>query len=169
MRKSVLKRKTVTLTLAIMLLTFSLAEPAFAQATTFTTNVFEPFAEIVENPCANGGAGEDVLITGIRHIQMHETLNGNRRNFKFHIQRQRVMSLGLTTGDVYRGATLVQSDENFPLPDGTGASSSHIVNHFILIGPGPGNNLRFRVTFHLTVNANGEFTSFVDKLSIVCN
>ena len=40
------------------------------------------------------------------------------------------------------------------------------INNFRIIGQDPDNNYLVHETFHVTVNANGELTAFVDNFSI---
>jgi hypothetical protein len=42
------------------------------------------------------------------------------------------------------------------------------VNNFRIIGQGPGNNFLVHEVFHITFNANGSITAFVDKFSVDC-
>lgn len=167
MRRFLFKRKALSLTLAAMLLTFSLPGAAFSQAITFTTNQFVPFAQLAVVPCANGGAGDVLLVSGILHIQSHVTINNNRVNLKDHFQPQGATGLGLITGDVYRAVGVTQFHDTFPLVNG--AATSSFVNNFRMIGPGPNNNLQVHQNIHTTVNANGEVTSVVVNDRVVCN
>lgn len=168
MRKPLFKRNAVHLTLAMILLTCSVAEAAYAQATTSTTQTFLPFTEVIRNTCANGGAGEDVLISGIFHIQQHSTTNGNRISQHAHLQAQGVKGVGLTTGHVYRRITVLRITENLPLPNEAGAEMFTVIDNFLLVGPGPDNDVRARQIRHLTINANGEITSTTSNISILC-
>ena len=163
------KRKSLYLTFAVMLLTFSLPRVTFSQASTSTIREFVPFAFLTVVPCANGGAGEEVLISGVSHILDHMTTNENRFLQKFLGQQQRMTGLGLTTGDMYHGTIIGQFTHSTQL--------SNVVNHFVLTfisnvtlnGPGPDNNFHVRFNRHLTFNANGEITSVVDNFTVDCN
>lgn len=44
----------------------------------------------------------------------------------------------------------------------------HLINHFRMVGQGPGNNYEVHENSHVTVNANGDFTASHDNLSITC-
>ena len=166
MRKSLFKRKIITLTLAIMLLIFSFGGSAFSQAIAITTNDFVPFALAALIPCANGGAGEIVVIEGTLHIQQHITINDNRANLKIHAQPQQASGLGLTTGDTYQGTGVTQEQDSIPLTNG--AFEFTFVNNFKLIGQGPDNNLLVHQNVHVTVDANGFVTTVVDNTSVEC-
>src|SRR5215467_3765370 len=43
-----------------------------------------------------------------------------------------------------------------------------LVNNFRIIGQGTGNNFLVHETFHITVNADGTMTAFVDNFSVDC-
>lgn len=166
MRTFLFNRKTLSLTLMITLLILSLAGVAFSQALAVTSNQFVPFAQAVLVPCANGGAGEIVLVEGTLHIQSHTTINGNRVSLKIHFQPQGASGVGLVTGDVYNATGVTQEHDAIPLTGG--AFEFTFVNNFRLIGQGPGNNLQVHQTVHVTVDANGFVTSTVDNTSVEC-
>jgi hypothetical protein len=167
MRKTLLKRKVITLTLSIMLLIFCFGGAAFSQALAITINDFVPFAQAVLVPCANGGAGEIVLIEGTLHIQQHVTINDNRANIKIHTQPQGASGVGLVTGDSYQGTGVTQEQDSIPITNG--AFEFSFVNNFRLIGQGTDNNLQVHQNVHVTVDANGVVTTVVDNLSVDCN
>ena len=167
MRKFLFRRRTLSLVLAISLLALTLAGPAFAQAIAITTNDFVPFAQVNFVPCANGGAGELVLLQGTLHIQQHITINGNRATIKSHFQPQGADGVGLTTNDSYNAVGVTQEVDTLALTGG--ASEFTFINNFRLIGQGPDNNLQVHQTVHVTINANGVVTTVVDNTSIECH
>ena len=140
--------------------------PSFARATTFTDNVKFPVNIGVFIPCAAGGAGEVVFLSGNLHSLIHSTVNDNNFKIKIHNQPQGISGTGLTTGDKYQGTGVTQ--ETFGGSFVNGQFSDTFVNNFRIIGQGPGNNLLIHQTFHFTLNANGELTAFVDNLSVEC-
>jgi hypothetical protein len=166
MKKFLFSRRTLSLTLAIALVALTVAGPAFAQALAITTNDFVPFAQINFVPCANGGAGELVLIQGTLHIQQHITINNNRATIKAHFQPQGAGGTGLTTGDTYNATGVTQEVDTIALTGG--ATEFTFINNFRLIGQGPDNNLLVHQTIHTTINANGTVTSVVDNTSVEC-
>ncbi len=166
MKKFLFKRKSITCMLAISLLIVSLAGAALAQALTITTNDFVPFALVAFVPCANGGAGELVLVQGTLHIQDHITINDNRVNLKVHFQPQGAGGTGLTTGDSYNATGVTQEQDSLPLSGG--AAEFTFINNFRIIGQGPNNNFLVHQTVHQTVNANGDVTSTVVNQSVEC-
>jgi len=166
MRKFLFKRKSITFTLALMLLIVSLAGAALAQALTITTNDFVPFAQVAFVPCANGGAGEPVLISGTLHIQQHITINDNRVSLKIHFQPQGAGGTGLVTGDTYNATGVTQEHDSLPLING--AAEFTFINNFRIIGQGPDNNFLVHQTVHQTINANGDVTTTIVDTSVEC-
>lgn len=137
-----------------------------AAADVTTTNFIFPVEIETFVPCANGGVGEIVALSGDLHDLFHLTINGNRFKVKVHTQPQGIRGVGLTTGDRYRGTGVTQ--ETFGGSLVNGQASSTFVNNFRVIGQGPGNNLMIHELLHLTINAQGELTAAVDYLSTTC-
>ncbi len=154
----------IALAVALGLIGVSGAAPALAKATTFIDNVQVPVNIPVFIPCASGGAGEIVDLSGTFHVLFHATIDdSDGYHSKFHVQPQGVSGTGLTTGDKYQGTGVIQDAIN----DKVGSESTFVSN-FKIIGQGSGNNLLVHENFHVTVNANGEVTAFVDDFSVEC-
>ena len=107
-------------------------------------------------PCAAGGAGEAVTLSGPLHVLVHLTAStsGNYQ-VRTQFQPQGISGRGAVTGDLYRatGGTATHEHANGPLPIVYTA-----VNQFQVVGPGSGNNFRVRETVHVTINAGGRYT-----------
>jgi hypothetical protein len=158
-------RKPVTsLLIALAMMLASGVAWVEARATVFTDNVRVPFETIVFVPCAAGGIGEEVYLSGSLHLLFRTTFD-NRGGFhsKFHAQPQGLSGIGLTTGDKYQGTGVTQDNFN-----GRVGSTYTFVNNFWIIGQGSGNNLQIHENLHITVNANGEVTVFVDNFRVEC-
>ena len=166
MKKFLFSRKTINSLLALTVLTLTLSGVALSQALAITVNQFVPFALLAFVPCANGGAGELVLVQGTLHLQDHITINGNRAAIKTHAQPQGATGVGLTTGDIYNAVGVTQEEDSAPLIGG--AAEFTFVNNFRIIGQGTDNNLQVHQTLHLTVNANGDLTTIVTNQIIEC-
>src|SRR5919201_1199211 len=74
-----------------------------------------------------------------------------------------VTGVGETTGVKYQGTGETRFDLNadvvaFPLV-------VTFVNNFKIIGQGPNNNLLVHENFHVTINADGTLTAFLDNFS----
>ena len=138
---------------------------ALFSATTTTSNIRIPISDAGDVPCADGGAGEVVLLTGTLHILSHTTTdNRGGLHIKMHFQPQGIIGVGQSTGDTYRANGVSQWTTNvlgLPFTD-------TFVNNFLMIGPGRDNNLMVHEILHVTINANGEVTVVVDNSWVEC-
>jgi hypothetical protein len=133
-------------------------------ATTLTESSVFPIDLVFFVPCANGGAGEDVALSGSLHDLFHVTTDGSGGvHVKSHDNPQGVLGTGLTTGQKYQGTGVTQNQFNLKVGE-----QSTAINNFRIIGAGPGNNALVHDNFHVTVNANGVVTSFHDHFSVEC-
>ena len=118
-------------------------------------------------PCAAGGAGEIVDLSGPLHTLITFTINGNNVSGTAHFQPQGLSGTGETTGDKYQ-ATGVTKDTSFKVSFQNGQAQQTFVNNFRIIGTGPGNNFLVHEVAHITFNADGTLTVFHDSFSIDC-
>ena len=130
------------------------------------TNTSFPVNISVLIPCAAGGAGEVVTLTGNLHVLMSLTVNANNISFDSHFQPEGISGTGSVTGDKYQGTGITRFNFNagvtgFPF-------NTTMVNNFRIIGQGTGNNFLVHETFHITVNADGTMTASVDNFSVDC-
>ncbi len=137
-----------------------------ARAVVFTENLSIPIELFVFVPCADGGAGEDVVLSGFLHILVHQTINDNRFRVKLHFQPQGISGSGVSTGDKYQATGVTQ--ETFGGSFVNGQFTTTFINNFRIIGQGRGNNFLVHQNAHVTFNANGEITAEVDNFSVVC-
>jgi hypothetical protein len=116
-------------------------------------------------PCANGGVGEDVSLSGNFHDVIHFTLDGiGGAHVLVEHTPQGVTGTGLTTGTKYQGVgAFIQDQSNVKV----GEEHTSVANQRI-IGQGPGNNLTLHTDFHITVSPTGAVTSFHDNVRIDC-
>lgn len=117
-------------------------------------------------PCAAGGAGEVVDLSGPLHVLFTFTINGNNVSGIFHFQPQGISGTGETTRDKYQGTGVTQQSFKTSLQNGQANFTS--VNNFRIIGQGPGNNYLVHENMHVTINANGTLTVFHDNFSVAC-
>ena len=61
----------------------------------------EPYASTLFIPCANGGAGEEVSLTGTVKIVRQETYNNQRFTSTLHVHTEGITGVGLSTGDTF--------------------------------------------------------------------
>lgn len=142
------------------------ARPSFA-ATESTVNQVFPLDIYLWIPCADGGIGEYVHLTGELHDQIHYTQVPNGAyTFRWHDNPQGVSGIGLTTGLKYQGAGAEHARTNagYAKP----REEVTIINNFRIIGPGPGNDYLVHDNYHATFNANGEPTGGHDNFRADC-
>ena len=118
-------------------------------------------------PCAAGGAGELVDLSGPLHTLITFTINGNNVSGTAHFQPQGLSGTGETTGDKYQ-ATGVTKASSFKGSFQNGQFTQTYVNNFRIIGSGSGNNFLVHEVLHVTFNANGTVSVFHDNFSIDC-
>ena len=156
--------KLVVLTVEAILIAVLVVSPAFAAAMTFRVNIREPIDILVFVPCASGGAGEYVQLSGTLHVLLVTTLNGSGGfHSKYHFQPQGITGYGEITGAKYQGTGVTQGTFN-----GRVGFEATDINNFRIIGQGPGNNFMIHSTFHLTVKPDGTVTAYVDNFSVIC-
>jgi hypothetical protein len=116
-------------------------------------------------PCANGGVGEDVSLSGDIHVVFHVTLDGSGGAHVDEIHNpQGVKGTGLITGATYQGVGGSPLDAS-NVRVGEEHSS---VRNMLIIGQGPGNNFMLHENFHITVLADGTVTSVHDNFTSEC-
>lgn len=141
------------------------------------TMITPAFAAVQENdttdinltvfvPCAAGGAGELVDLSGPLHTLVSATVNNNKASGYFHFQPQGITGTGETTGLKYQAVGLTQQSFSGSLQNGQLALT--FVNNFYIIGQGPGNNFQVHETLHITINADGSVTVSHDNFSATC-
>lgn len=131
----------------------------------FTASATIPTDVGVFVPCAIAGQGEFVQLSGTLHVLSHftESAAGGFRVMT-EINPQGISGSGTTSGDRYQGTGMTRSSfDAGPLP-----ITETFVNNFRIIGDGTGNNLLVHSTFHITVNAAGVLTAFVDGFRSEC-
>ena len=154
-------RMTTFVGIAILLATLAAPVQAAVQVNDSTEIILLVFV-----PCADGGAGELVELTGPLHTLITLTINGNHVSGFTHFQPQGLSGTGQTTGDKYQATGVTQ--DHFSGSFTNGQFNETFVNNFRIIGQGPGNNFLVHENVHITVNANGVVTVLHDNFSIEC-
>ncbi len=131
-----------------------------------TSNVIIPLVETIDIPCANDGAGETVDLTGNLHLLVITNIsNTGNVTVKTQYNPQGVIGVGRTTGDIYRGTGVTETFKTF---GGTYPIVFTDINNFRIIGKGAGANYSIHYDIHMTINANGTATAYVDNFSENC-
>jgi hypothetical protein len=110
--------------------------------------------------------GEAIHLSGtlLAQFTFTDTPSGNVE-IGFHFNPQGITGVGLTSGATYHatGETLGTTTIN-----AKGGISDTFVNNFKIIGAGTAQNFLETDVIHLTVNANGDVTTTVEKSTIRC-
>jgi len=115
-------------------------------------------------PCANGGTGEIVNVSGTFMMLFHTTSDATGGTHIKTIEvQQRVAGVGETTGDRYV-STFVNL---FNYNDSSALTSTQQVV-FRITGPGPGNDALIRIVNHSTINPDGTITVAFDTITVEC-
>ncbi|HZG51130.1 MAG TPA: hypothetical protein VEZ40_03245 [Pyrinomonadaceae bacterium] len=136
---------------------------ARAQATTVTSNASFPFADTAVS-CDN----ETVNISGKMHLMAHVTTDARSgRHIVLQINTASVKGVGASSGSEYvSGAT---NHDSINDPDTTGGQTEYTTTtKFLLVGKGRLPDMFVKTTMHVTVNANGEVTAQVTKVTAEC-
>src|SRR2546428_4157400 len=108
-----MKRLTVTFVVLILAVA-ALIVPVTARAAVIE-NIAMPITVSVFVPCANGGIGEVVTLTGDLHVLIHETVDSNGGfHLDLHFQPQGVSGIGAPSGDKYQGTGETSFRVNLP-------------------------------------------------------
>ena len=73
-------------------------------ASTRTSTVAVPFEYTVFVPCANGGVGEDVLLTGKTNLVYQMTWTDHDFTLVYHDNDHQVKGVGLSSGQTFTGS-----------------------------------------------------------------
>ena len=149
--------------LSLIMLVLVVAPVLVAASAPKTTVLDIPINRSVFVSCAHGGAGDTIAVTGTLHTVSTVVDSGSGKT----LVRESFNPMGATgigqSGDVYRGAGSTSTLE-MTLASGT---QTTMVNNFLMIGPGPGNNLLIHTLTHVT-NEGGEIRASIDNISIEC-
>jgi hypothetical protein len=142
----------------VALVTANLAQAAVS------SNVSVPLATSTFVPCANGGAGEVVTLTGSLHILATATFDaagGVHGTLLFNPQG--VSGVGSVSGARYRG-----TGETVSTFSGNVGAASTLVNNFRIIGAAGAGSLQVHENVTVVVNANGTLSTSIDHVSVTC-
>ena len=166
-------KKTITLSLFLLvqgLMILVGPSATMAQATTFTESRNVPFPFVLsplEFPCLE----EEIVAEGTLHEVRHITLDdsgGRHVRTLFNTQVPRFIAVGFPSGTEY----LVFGPSHFGFNDDdfvTPPRERTVFDVIHVIGRGGATDLRVRVMFHITTNAQGEVTALVDVESVKCH
>lgn len=139
-------------------------------ATHFRDSFTIPVDELFDAPCANGGAGEFIRITGTNMIWIKETITprGNRI-LRTHLQPD-IAGVGETSGEVYRAGRSPGQIMEIEQGDGLPFIITFLPQPIVLIGDGASAaTILIYTRFQLVINNNGVPTVFLVDFSATCH
>jgi hypothetical protein len=117
-------------------------------------------------PCANGGAGEDVAVSGNVHFRVQLTILENKASGMVFANVQGGTGVGLVSGDEYRWTGTAKDNVHQSFESNRFELTSVLNRH--LVGQGGASNLVITAIFHVTVNANGDLAVTFGKATVHC-
>ena len=135
------------------------------QAKPTTFNNFTPFESSGTPLCG----GEEVAFSGTIHTVGHMTQGPDGR-FQItvdHLNFQRTTATGLVSGTKY----VINEADNTVVNERYTSPNTLVIQSIVngqLIGQGTATNTVIHLTFHLTINANGQETASVENVNTQC-
>lgn len=124
-----------------------------------------PFEETLFVPCANDGAGEDVIITGTTHFVYQMVWNDNGFHLVYHDNSQGISGTGLISGEKFSGSDGTQGTVSASWVDNkwTGTTIEQMKIN--------GNKTRYTVRYkhHLVVTPDGKVTVSSNEKTVDCS
>ena len=147
-----------------------IGEDALAKSTVLNQiSEIVPVALTVFVPCANGGAGEDVAITGTGQLDITESLDGNGGyHYRYSFAPLAVSGVGQASGDQYNSVGGKERQVVHVGPAGFPVQVNFTANFNFL---GQETNFKMKLHLHFSYNANGVLASdfYTDSETIICN
>jgi hypothetical protein len=138
----------------------------FAQAVHYKDAYRSPFDWTGFNPCA----GEECRITGTYVMHIFENISASGKyQFSIHARVEDGAYLGLSSGKVLKMNNVELYRENFELPYPTFPLIIQYTGNSVFIGKGSEANYSWKTMWHVTVNANGELTAYIDRDEWSCH
>jgi hypothetical protein len=152
--------------LVIVLLAVT-AVPTLAGAVPVVTNQVVPFSRSIQVPCANGGAGENVVFSGEGHeviVQVPNEAGGTTSIVHYNLMG--ITGVGETTRTRYHMQGASQALET---SQAVGADTLSFTYNLRLVAAGPGNDLSTHVLMQFRIKPDGTTVVLMDITEITCN
>src|SRR5438105_15898847 len=139
--------------------------PALATASVTTMNSTVPFSATFFLPCAAGGTGESVDMSGTFHLLRQTVINTTGgTTLRGTANPQDVTGVGETTGASYRYTGVEVSNNH----GSVGGALTYILG-FDIVGHGGATTFRVHMNTHVTIDANGTVTASVANVFSTCS
>ena len=155
------KEKTNTQTQASAQLSPSIS----AQASTRTSTVAVPYDWTVYVPCANGGAGEYIHITGSTNFVYTISWTDQGFTYGYHANTYKIEGVGLTSGTTFVGSGFTEGQVKGSWVNDQWIST--MVDQLKLVGPG--GSFIVRNSYHVTESPDGTLETKLVDHDVSCN
>jgi hypothetical protein len=134
------------------------------QASTRTSLVAVPFINNVYVPCANGGAGENVALSGETNFVYQLSWNEQGFNLSYHFNHHGVTGVGLSTGETFVGSGGNQTVASGSFVDGKFESIS--TQQMRVTGQNTSFAMNYK--YHITVTPDGNVAVQIIEETVDC-
>jgi hypothetical protein len=119
--------------------------------------------QIFEEPGAfwNDCTQELMNYHGNVHVVVQGVINDNKMSTVEHVNYMNLYAVGENSKEIYRGSVTQNISSNTSNKDGSYTYTGQL--HLKFVSPGGKNNFVQKIFYHITINANGETTSEIDK------
>ena len=125
-----------------------------------------PYDRTLFIPCGNGGAGEEVTLSGSLKIVEHIIYNDRGFTFNYHVIAQGITGIGLSTGQQYQA-----SGGNKGTITGEFGEDGQYTRVFMEQMRIIGQNTVFKVVYKtkITITPDGKITTSIEEETVDCN
>ena len=137
-----------------------------AQANVSSSEELVPYDRTLFVPCGNGGAGEEVTLTGSLKIVEHTVYNDHGFTFNYHVIAQGITGVGLSTGEQYQA-----SGGNKGTITGEFGEDGQYTRVFMEQLRIIGQHSVFKVVYKtkITITPDGKITTSIEEETVDCN
>jgi hypothetical protein len=130
-----------------------------------STEEIVPYDQTLFVPCGNGGAGEDVALTGSLKILENIVYNNHGFTFNYHVITQGITGVGLSTGEKFQASGGNKGTITGEFGE-EGQYSRVFIQQLRIIGE----NSVFKVTYKtkITITSDGKITTSIEDETIDC-
>ena len=130
-----------------------------------STEEIVPYDRTLFVPCGNGGAGEDVALTGSLKILENIVYNDHGFTFNYHVITQGITGVGLFSGEKFQASGGNKGTITGEFGE-EGKYSRVFIQQLRIIGQ----NSVFKVTYKtkITITPDGKITTSIDDETIDC-
>ena len=123
-----------------------------------------PYSNTIFASCANGGAGENIELTGKTNFVYKVIWTDHGFNLGYHANTYAVKGIGLTTGDTYVGSAGTEGTVSAFWMDNKWVATT--IERLRVVGPN--GNFGLKNTYHITTNPDGIITVDLYSQDVEC-